>query len=138
MSERLQCVGPESIITGWDFGTTGMKCLALDVAGKMVAEVRLPADLWTENGVTELNLMLLEGQARASVRVLAEQLRQQKRLDHWIAGGISATHHTAGRIDAFHNQVRRAICWNDESLTPYHAAGLARLGGQERVKERIG
>jgi xylulokinase len=35
-------------------------------------------------------------------------------------------------------QVRRAICWNDHSLAEYHALGLKRLGGQERVKELIG
>ncbi len=57
---------------------------------------------------------------------------------HWVAGGISATHHTTGRIDADHNQVRRAICWNDHSLAAYHAKGLARLGGQERVQQLIG
>ena len=33
-----------------------------------VAEVRLPTDLWTDGGVSELNLMQLEGQARASAR----------------------------------------------------------------------
>ena len=60
------------------------------------------------------------------------------RLQHWVAGGISATHHTAGRIDADHNQVRRAICWNDHSLAEYHAKGLARLGGQDGVRKLIG
>src|SRR5262245_44507132 len=138
MTEPLRCVSPGSVITGWDFGTSGMKCLIMDAQGNVLDDVRLSADLWTENGVSELNLMQLEGQARSSVRAVAERLRQMKRLDDWVAGGISATHHTAGRIDNSHNQVRRAICWNDESLTGYHSAGLARLGGQERVVERIG
>src|SRR5262249_18446797 len=53
-------------------------------------------------------------------------------------GGISATHHTAGRIDTDHNQVRQAICWNDHSLAPFHAKGLDRLGGPARVRELIG
>src|SRR5207247_1863326 len=35
-------------------------------------------------------------------------------------------------------QVRRAICWNDQSLAKYHARGLARLGGAARVQELIG
>src|SRR5581483_7006383 len=61
-----------------------------------------------------------------------------KRLQDWATGGISATHHTAGRIDADHVQVRRAICWNDHSLAEYHAVGLKRLGGQERVRDLIG
>src|SRR6266478_8064540 len=128
VGEPLRCVPPESIITGWDFSTGAVKCLAFDLEGRTIAEVRLPTDLWTEAGVSELSLMQLEGQARASVRAIAAKLRELDRLQDWVAGGISATHHTAGRIDANHNQVRRAICWNDESLTKYHAAGLARLG----------
>ena len=138
MAEPLRCVEPDSVITGWDFSTGAVKCLAFDLAGKTLAEVRLPTDLWTDGGVSELNLMQLEGQARASVRAIAARLGEQGRLGHWVAGGISATHHTAGRIDRNRVPVRRAICWNDHSLAPYHARGLERLGGQERVKELIG
>jgi sugar (pentulose or hexulose) kinase len=138
MPQPLRCVSPESIVTGWDFSTGAVKCLAFDLDGRTLAEVRLPTDLWTEGGVSELNLMQLEGQARASIRAIAARLRQLGRLDHWVAGGISATHHTAGRLDADHVQVRRAICWNDHSLAAYHAAGLRRLGGQDAVRKRIG
>ncbi|HZU35306.1 MAG TPA: xylulose kinase, partial [Gemmataceae bacterium] len=138
MGETLQCLAPDSVLTGWDFSTGAVKCLAFDLDGKCLAEVRLPTDLWIEGGVSELNLMQLEGQARASVRALAARLRELGKLDLWVAGGISATHHTAGRIDADHVQVRRAICWNDHSLAPFHARGLERLGGQERVRSLIG
>jgi sugar (pentulose or hexulose) kinase len=126
------------VITGWDFSTGAVKCLAFDLDGRALAEVRLPTDLWTEGGVSELNLMQLEGQARASTRAVAARLRALDRLGHWAAGGISATHHTAGRLDADHVQVRRAICWNDHTLAAYHARGLERLGGQERVQQLIG
>src|SRR6266581_9793361 len=85
----LRCVSPESIITGWDFSTGAVKCVAFDLHGNTVAEVRLPTDLWIENGVSELNLMQLEGQARSSVRAIADELREKKRLQHWVAGGIS-------------------------------------------------
>ena len=136
--EALRCVSPDSILTGWDFSTGAVKCLAFDLNGRPAAEVRLPTDLWTEGGVSELNLMQLEGQARASVRAMAGRLRQLGRLERWVAGGISATHHTAGRIDADRVQVRRAICWNDHSLAAFHAAGLRRLGGQDRVRQLIG
>jgi sugar (pentulose or hexulose) kinase len=138
MAESLRCVEPNSIISGWDFSTGAVKCLAFDLGGNTVAEVRLPTDLWTENGVSELNLKQLEGQARATVRAMANELRRLGRLANWVAGGISATHHTAGRIDANFNQVRRAICWNDSTLAEYHAVGLKRLGGQEKVRELIG
>ena len=90
MSENLQCVPPGSVITGWDFSTGGVKCLAFDLDGNTLAEVRLPTDLWTKGGVSELNVMQLEGQARASVRAMANTLRDLGRLSDWIAGGISA------------------------------------------------
>src|SRR5437868_12649716 len=117
----LRHVAPNSLITGWDFSTSGVKRLAFDLDGKTVAEVRLPTDLWTAGGVSELNLMLLEGQARASTRALAARLRELGRLTHWVAAGVSATHHTAGRIDGDRVQVRRAICWKDHSLAAYQA-----------------
>jgi sugar (pentulose or hexulose) kinase len=82
--------------------------------------------------------MQLEGQAHASVRAVAARLREIGRLGDWAAGGISATHHTAGRVDAQGVQVRRAICWNDHTLAAYHACGLERLGGQQEVRRRIG
>jgi sugar (pentulose or hexulose) kinase len=138
VAEPLRCVEPQSVLTGWDFSTGAVKCLAFDLDGRTLAEVRLPTDLWCEGGVSELNLMQLEGQARASTRAIVARLRELGRLGDWVAGGVSATHHTAGRIDSDRVQVRRAICWNDHSLAEYHARGLARLGGQERVKELIG
>lgn len=138
VAEVRRRVSERSVITGWDFSTGGVKCLAFDLEGRTLAEVRLPTDLWTQGGVCELNLMQLEGQARASVRAIASRLRQLDRLKDWVAGGISATHHTAGRIDADRVQVRRAICWNDQTLADYHARGLERLGGQEQVQRHIG
>ncbi|HTK74135.1 MAG TPA: FGGY family carbohydrate kinase, partial [Gemmataceae bacterium] len=138
MPEPLRHVPDSAVIAGFDFSTGAVKGLAFDLDGQTLAEVRLPTDLWTEGGVSELNLMQLEGQARAGVRMLASRLRDRGRLGDWAAIGISATHHTSGRIDADHAQVRRAICWNDHSLAAYHEKGLERLGGQERVKDRIG
>jgi sugar (pentulose or hexulose) kinase len=138
MAEAVRCLDPQSIITGWDFSTGSVKCLAFDLNGQTVATVRLDTDQWIKSKSRELNLMMLEGQARASVREMAAKLRAIGRLPDWVAGGISATHHTAGRIDEHNNQVRRAICWNDQTLTRYHAAGLNRVGGQERVIEAIG
>src|SRR5918993_592512 len=97
----IRTLDPEAIVTGWDFSTGAVKCLAFDLFGKVVAECRFPTDLWTEGGVSELNLMQLEGQARATTRAIGRQLRDSFRLKHWVAGGISATHHTAARIDRF-------------------------------------
>ncbi|VTR97182.1 xylulokinase [Tuwongella immobilis] len=128
MAASLRTLDPNSLIVGWDFSTGSVKALAFDLAGQVVAEARYPTDLWTAGGVAELSLMQLEGQARATTRAIAAQLRQLGRLSHWVAGGISATHHTAGRVDAAGNPLRRAICWNDQTLLEYHARGEARLG----------
>ncbi|HUE15999.1 MAG TPA: FGGY-family carbohydrate kinase [Planctomycetaceae bacterium] len=142
MSEPLRFVPPESLVVGWDFSTGSLKCLAFGLDGQTVAQVRFPTDLWhgdpPNDAVAELSLMQLEGQARASVRALASELKAAGRLPDWIAGGISATHHTAGRIDRSHNQVRRAICWNDQTLAAYRARGERRLGGAKRVRELLG
>ena len=138
MAESIRCVPEKSIITGWDFSTGAVKCLAFDLSGKTVAEVRMPTDLWTANGVSELNLLQLEGQAYASTRAIANKLRELGRLKDWIGGGISATHHTSGRIDKHIQQVRRAICWNDHSLAKYNEDGLKRLGGQAKAIEFTG
>jgi sugar (pentulose or hexulose) kinase len=138
VAEPLRCLPADTLITGWDFSTGAVKCLAFDLDGQAVAEVRLPTDLWTEGGVSELSLLQLEGQAVASTRAIVERLRELGRLAHWRASGISATHHTAGRIDRARLPVRRAICWNDQTLPTYHARGLARLGGPERVVQLIG
>ncbi|MBY0524692.1 MAG: xylulose kinase [Gemmataceae bacterium] len=128
-----------TFVVGWDFSTGGVKCIAFDLEGNTLADVRLPTDLWTEGGVSELSLLQLEGQVYASVRELRTQLEDKAVLiTDWLAGGISATHHTAGRITGNIVPVRRAICWNDHSLAPYHARGLERLGGQEKVVKAIG
>ncbi len=138
MPEPLRATDPNAVIVGWDFSTGAVKALAFDLSGTVLAEVRMPTDLWTADGVSELNVMQLEGQARASVRELAAQLRDLGRLQDWKAGGISATHHSAGRIDARGNQVRRLICWNDQTLAAFHALGLERLGGQTKAVELTG
>ena len=131
MPEPLRRVPPSALVAGYDFSTGSVKALAFDLAGTVVAEARFPTDLWTEGGVSELNLMTLEGQARASTRALAAKLRELGQLGHWLVAGLSATHHTNGRVDADHNPVRRAICWNDQTLAAYHADGLKRLGGPD-------
>ena len=138
MATTLRCVPPDSLIVGWDFSTGSVKALAFDLEGNTVAEARLTTDLWTEGGVAELSLLQLEGQARSSTRSLAGQLKDLGRLQDWIAGGISATHHSAGRIDRFGAPVRRLICWNDQTLGEFHAKGSARLGGQDRARELTG
>jgi sugar (pentulose or hexulose) kinase len=136
MPQALRATPADALIVGWDFSTGSVKALAFTTTGEAVAEVRLPTDLWTAGGVSELSALQLEGQARASVRMLATALG--KDASRWLAGGISATHHSAGRIDASAGPVRRLICWNDQTLGEYHAEGLKRLGGQDRAHELTG
>ena len=96
MAEPLRCVPANALVVGWDFSTGAVKALAFDLSGTTVSDVRLPTDLWTEGGVSELNLMQLEGQARAAVRLLAARLRDGGRLGDWRAICISATRRTPG------------------------------------------
>jgi xylulokinase len=138
MSSSLRCVPAHALIAGWDFSTGSVKALAFDLQGSVVAEVRFPTDLWTQGNVSELNLLHLEGQARATTRGLIAQLKKLSRERDLLAGGISATHHTASRIDEQNNPIRRAICWNDQTLAKYHAEGLQRLGGQDKARELTG
>jgi sugar (pentulose or hexulose) kinase len=136
MPQPLRATPDDAVIVGWDFSTGSVKAIAFSTSGETLAEARLPTDLWTEGGVAELSALQLEGQARTSVRILAAALG--KRVQHWLAGGISATHHSAGRLDACASPVRRLICWNDQTLGDYHAEGLKRLGGQDRARELTG
>jgi len=92
MSEALQCVKKTAVITGWDFSTGGVKCLAFDIEGHVLAEVRLPTDIWfgdsPATGIRELNVMQLEGQAYASTRAIAAELTRLGRIKDWVAGGF--------------------------------------------------
>ena len=38
MSELLRHVAADSVITGWDFSTSGVKCLAFRTDGELVAQ----------------------------------------------------------------------------------------------------
>ena len=139
MSETLRHVPDRAVITGWDFSTSGVKCLAFDLDGNTLAEVRLPTDLWTKGGVSELNLLQLEGQARASVRAMARQAAR-----HGPAAGLGRRRHLG---DAPHRRPHRRATTSRSAgpsagttrpwprITP---SGLERLGGQKKVRELIG
>lgn len=150
MAEPLRCVPPDALIVGWDFSTSAVKALAFNLHGNVVARSWFKNDVWTDYerdpatkqfhdlGNREINLMQLEGQARASAREMSALLDEEGMADDWLAAGISATHHTAGWIDANNNPIRRAICWDDQTLAKYHAIGMERLGGPAKVRELIG
>ena len=146
MAEPLRCVPHDTIIVGWDFSTSAVKALAFDLEGEVVARSWFKNDVWTDYerlpaprhfldlGNREINLMQLEGMARASARDISAKLKGR----NWLAAGISATHHTAGWIDDLHNPVRRAYCWDDQTLAEFHAIGMKRLGGAQAVRDLIG
>lgn len=150
MAEPLRCVPPNALVVGWDFSTSAVKALAFNLHGNVVARSAFKNDVWTDYerdphtkqfkdlGNREINLMQLEGQARASARDIAALLDEERMADDWLAAGISATHHTAGWIDSNHNPIRRAICWDDQTLARYHAIGMERLGGPQSVRGLIG
>ena len=41
MPEPLRCVPPNALVAGWDFSTGAVKCLAFDLQGNVIDQVRL-------------------------------------------------------------------------------------------------
>ena len=58
--------------------------------GNQLAEIRLRTDLWTEGGVSELNLALLEGQVHSALRGMASKLQDIKRIDDYMKPYLEA------------------------------------------------
>ena len=111
MAETLRCVGADSVITSWDFSTGAVKCLAFDLHGQTLAEVRLPTDLWTEGGVSELSLFQLEGQARASTR---RRLMSSKHVDgNVLDHAAPLVHQHAPEIQPYGHLVRLPIALSE-------------------------
>ena len=87
MQNQLKCVPENAVLTGWDFSTGAVKCLAFDLDGNVLAETRFPTELAIgPDGSIELNLLQLEGQARQTLREITAKLRELGRLDDWLAG----------------------------------------------------
>ena len=136
MAEPLRCVPADSVITGWDFSTGAVKCLAFDLDGQTLAEVRLPTDLWTRGRRlgTEPDAARRPGPGQhAGHRRPAARPGPAGTTGSPAASRPRITPPAASTATAC--QVRRAICWNDHTpgraITP---AAWQRLGGQERVK----
>ena len=132
MTSPLRFVARDSVITGWDFSTGAVKCLAFDLDGKTLAEVRLPTDLWTQGRRvgTEPSAAGRTGPGqRAGHGSQAAQTWAGLSTGRPAASRPRITR--AGRIDQDRVQVRRAICWNDQSLMPYHERGLEEAGRPE-------
>lgn len=135
--EQLKYVEPNELIAGLDFSTGSVKGLLLTPTGETVAEVKYPAEQLGTDGVREMSITELAKQAKTVIVDLGRWLAKNPK-SRLAACGISATHHTAGRIDAANHEVRRMICWNDQTLAKYHAEGLVRIGGPARVQELLG
>jgi xylulokinase len=148
MTDSLRSVNDRSLIAGWDFSTGSVKLYLFDIDGNVVVQVHLPNDLWygkpgadgsvPATGLRELNVFQLEGQVHACLRAAAARLRTVRRLTNWVAAGVSATHHTATRIDACRVPVRRAITWADQTLGVYRRRVQRRIGGADAVLRLIG
>ena len=53
MAQTPYYVSENDLIAGWDFSTGAVKCLLFTRSGEVAAEIRLPTDLWGEDGVRE-------------------------------------------------------------------------------------
>ena len=46
MASASLALAPDSVVVGWDFSTSGAKCLAFDLSGNVLARVHLDGDQW--------------------------------------------------------------------------------------------
>ena len=136
MSEPLRCVSPESLIIGWDFSTGAVKALAFDLQGEVIAEVRMP----TISGPRAASGVEPDAVGRTGQRPGHRSRFAQARPATPLACVQAFRQRITPPDESMHahNQVRRAICWNDQTLATYHNKGLARLGGPEKVESLIG
>jgi xylulokinase len=99
-----------SVLVGLDVGTTGVRALAVNLAGKVVASatrsypLAMPRPGWTEQDP--------EDWWRASREVLIEVARV---VEGRVVGiGLSGQMHGAVFIDGSGASIRPAILWNDQ------------------------
>jgi len=131
----LRC--PESIIHRLDFSTG-----ASNASPSNWAAIPWPKSACRptgdQGGVSELNLMQLEGQAVASVRAIAARLRELGRLAQLGRRRYLGHPPHLRRIDVDRGAGAAGHLLERSLAGEVYARGLERLGGPQRVQELIG
>ncbi len=119
-----------SVFLGIDIGTSGVKTLAIDPRGKILAEassgyqVYIPKPMWTEQDP--------EDWWRAAVKTVRSVMRKGKlKPDEVKSVGLSGQMHGSVFLDKNGKVVRRALLWNDQRTTA-ECEEIERLAGGRR------
>ncbi|HEX9116359.1 MAG TPA: FGGY family carbohydrate kinase, partial [Anaerolineae bacterium] len=120
------------MLIGIDLGTSGVKALAIDENGRLLASateeypLHTPRPLWTEQDPEDW----WQGATRALKRVLAAEGVDAGA----VAGiGLSGQMHGLVLLDGDGRVLRPAILWNDQRTGPECAEITRRAGGLEGV-----
>jgi xylulokinase len=101
----------KTIALGLDLGTSGVRVLAVDAKGKVIAEVNRHYPLLTpQPGWTEQNPQDWVKQSLLALKDIAKKLKGHQ----IIALGLSGQMHGMTPLDAKGEVVRPAILWNDQ------------------------
>lgn len=126
----------EGALVGIDVGTTGVKGIAIDTTGELLASAEsayglsIPRPGWAEQHPDEW--------WRASELVLASLEDELRSKGEKMAGiGLSGQMHGLVCLDAQRRVLRPAILWNDQR-TAEECAEIERLVGLERLIELTG
>ena len=107
----------DELALGLDLGTTGVRVVAVDAAGKLIAEVTHDYPLLTPRpGWTEQDPAAWKTATLQAIRDLNESLPPNK----VVVLGLSGQMHGMVPLDSAGNVIRPAILWNDQRLSLIH------------------
>ena len=125
----------EPLVIGIDVGTGGVRVLAIDPAGTVVAqavvehELLLPRPGWTEQRPEDW----WAGSA-AALRQVTEQLGE--RAQQIVAVGLTGQMHGSVFLDAKGEVIRPALLWNDQRTTAECNEITERVGWSDCCKSQ--
>jgi len=125
-----------SITIGIDVGTSGTKALAMNPAGKILAEATEgypcahPKPLWSEQDP--------EDWWQATVKVVRAVVKKAKLKPADVAAiGLSGQMHGSVFLDKNHKVIRPALLWNDQRTEAECAEIEKRAGGRKRLIKMV-
>ena len=126
--------GPSDVTIGVDLGTSGLKVVALDVAGQVVGRARASyPTVRPELGAAEQDT----GDWLRAIVACLQELGSQISPDRWRALGLSAMLPTLVALDGSHRPVGQAITWQDARADREGDHFRASVGG-EKLYQRTG
>jgi xylulokinase len=141
MQFRLGEVGLADVVIGLDLGTGGVRAIAVDLQGKLIAQTTKNYPLLTpQPGWTEQRPSDWVEASFAALSEVAQQLQDNQLQDNQlqdsqiIALGLSGQMHGMVPLDADGNVIRPAILWNDQRTGKAVEAIEAAVPRQELIQ----